>query len=289
MADEKSICSACKAEIEGTPKFCPECGANLEELRKAEEFRKAEEARKAEEVRLAQEAAQAREACKCPKCGSELQMNAKFCPKCGARQDEEKTVHKEIDAFENNPVQDMKQNKNNLSTSKITFKKAVASCFRQTFGFKGRATRSEFWYFFLFSLIAFFVFNFIYVFIAIYQANPYLKPAVTATFNWVFSLRYLCLSLQYNCFARPGFELVLPYFINIAGNFLPVDIGLLTIIKIRFEDAIFYIPWLAVSVRRLHDTNHSGWWAFVPIVPLIFYFQDSASQENKWGKNPKSL
>lgn len=90
MANEKSICLACKAEIEGTPKFCPECGANLEELRKVEELRKAEETRKAEEARLAQEAAQAQSACKCPKCGADVAENTKFCPECGTNIEEAK-------------------------------------------------------------------------------------------------------------------------------------------------------------------------------------------------------
>ncbi len=29
------------------------------------------------------------------------------------------------------------------------------------------------------------------------------------------------------------------------------------------------IPSLAVSVRRLHDTGHSGWWVLLNLIPLI--------------------
>ncbi|MFL6728510.1 MAG: DUF805 domain-containing protein [Sphingomicrobium sp.] len=29
------------------------------------------------------------------------------------------------------------------------------------------------------------------------------------------------------------------------------------------------IPWLAVTVRRLHDTNRSGWWLLALFLPLI--------------------
>ena len=32
---------------------------------------------------------------------------------------------------------------------------------------------------------------------------------------------------------------------------------------------IFLIPSLAVSVRRLHDTNRSGWWILAPTVPYV--------------------
>jgi len=54
------------------------------------------------------------------------------------------------------------------------------------------------------------------------------------------------------------------------------------------------IPRLAVTVRRLHDTNRSGWWlllAFVPvggaILLLVFCALDSQPGENQYGPNPK--
>ncbi|ANJ67332.1 hypothetical protein A9404_08010 [Halothiobacillus diazotrophicus] len=54
------------------------------------------------------------------------------------------------------------------------------------------------------------------------------------------------------------------------------------------------IPSLAVSVRRLHDTNRSGWWLLLLLIPLIgfiviliFMVQDSTPGENTYGSNPK--
>lgn len=32
---------------------------------------------------------------------------------------------------------------------------------------------------------------------------------------------------------------------------------------------VFFIPSLAVTVRRLHDTNRSGWWILAPAVPYL--------------------
>ena len=29
------------------------------------------------------------------------------------------------------------------------------------------------------------------------------------------------------------------------------------------------IPYLAVAVRRLHDTNRVGWWALIMLIPLV--------------------
>ena len=56
------------------------------------------------------------------------------------------------------------------------------------------------------------------------------------------------------------------------------------------------IPSLAVSVRRLHDTDRSGWWLLIVLVPLIgavvllvFSVQDSTVGQNQYGMNPKEL
>ncbi|MGA8261641.1 MAG: DUF805 domain-containing protein [Arenicellales bacterium] len=54
------------------------------------------------------------------------------------------------------------------------------------------------------------------------------------------------------------------------------------------------IPAIGVAVRRLHDTNRTGWWlliAFVPlvgaIVLIIFLVLDSNPGDNQYGANPK--
>jgi uncharacterized membrane protein YhaH (DUF805 family) len=55
------------------------------------------------------------------------------------------------------------------------------------------------------------------------------------------------------------------------------------------------VPALALCVRRLHDTDRSGYWIFLvlvplvgPIVLLVFTLQDSQSGENQYGTNPKA-
>ncbi len=55
------------------------------------------------------------------------------------------------------------------------------------------------------------------------------------------------------------------------------------------------LPSLAVGVRRLHDTDRSGWWlliVFVPIIGaivlLVFMVQDSQPSENQYGPKPKA-
>ena len=61
---EKLICPACKAENDGSAKFCAECGANIEELKKAQTART------------------------CPECGADIADDAKFCPECGSNLEE---------------------------------------------------------------------------------------------------------------------------------------------------------------------------------------------------------
>jgi uncharacterized membrane protein YhaH (DUF805 family) len=55
------------------------------------------------------------------------------------------------------------------------------------------------------------------------------------------------------------------------------------------------VPALAVLVRRLHDTNKSGWWALIGFVPvvgaivlLIFTVTDSTLGDNTYGVSPKA-
>lgn len=53
-----------------------------------------------------------------------------------------------------------------------------------------------------------------------------------------------------------------------------------------FQLAIL-IPSLAVGVRRMHDTDHSGWWLLVPIVNLVFAVSAGTHGSNRFGVDPK--
>jgi uncharacterized membrane protein YhaH (DUF805 family) len=56
------------------------------------------------------------------------------------------------------------------------------------------------------------------------------------------------------------------------------------------------IPMIAVTVRRLHDTDRSGWWVLISFIPLIgslvllvFAVLDSTPGANRFGANPKGV
>jgi uncharacterized membrane protein YhaH (DUF805 family) len=70
-------------------------------------------------------------------------------------------------------------------------------------------------------------------------------------------------------------------------------------IHMMFLDSIFslalLIPSIAVTARRLHDINRSGWWQLIGIIPIIgwiiviiWYATDSNSGSNQYGPNPKA-
>lgn len=55
-----------------------------------------------------------------------------------------------------------------------------------------------------------------------------------------------------------------------------------------------FVPSLAVLVRRLHDTNRSGWWFFIafipivgPIVLLVWLATEGTYGANNYGYDPK--
>lgn len=57
--------------------------------------------------------------------------------------------------------------------------------------------------------------------------------------------------------------------------------------------AVAFIPSLAVTVRRLHDTGRSGWWFLLSLIPvinialIILLALDGAKSANKYGESPK--
>ncbi|MBS0476556.1 MAG: DUF805 domain-containing protein [Proteobacteria bacterium] len=56
-----------------------------------------------------------------------------------------------------------------------------------------------------------------------------------------------------------------------------------------------FIPGLAVTVRRLHDTGKSGWMVLISLVPLVggivllvFLCSDGTRGANQYGEDPKA-
>ena len=95
----------------------------------------------------------------------------------------------------------------------MTFFESIKTCFSKYASFEGRASRSEYWWFYL---------------------------AV-----------FLC------CYI-PGLNIIIS-----VGTILPI---------------------LAAGVRRLHDTNHCGWWILCPIYNLILLATPGDKDANEYGE-----
>ena len=59
-----------------------------------------------------------------------------------------------------------------------------------------------------------------------------------------------------------------------------------SVLALLFQLAIL-VPTLAVGVRRMHDTDHSGWWVIVPIANVVFLFMEGTRGANRFGADPK--
>ena len=87
---------------------------------------------------------------------------------------------------------------------------------------------------------------------------------------------------------------------------ISLGLGVLDVVvgtySVEYETGLFsglysllvLIPSIAVSVRRLHDTNRSGWWIVISLIPIIgvlvlfvFMCLDSQPGTNRFGANPK--
>lgn len=124
---------------------------------------------------------------------------------------------------------------------------AAKTCFSKYSTFSGRASRKEFWYWYLFTCLT----------------------------NILAFLSLLLLSLIF------------------AGTASGIGMGEVFVIN-GIWNIIIFLPNLAVTVRRLHDTGHSGWYYLISIIPLIGVIllfvalcTDSV-EDNQYGVNPKS-
>ena len=47
------------------------------------------------------------------------------------------------------------------------------------------------------------------------------------------------------------------------------------------------VPVICVGVRRMHDTDHSGWFLLIPIYNLILAVREGQRGDNRFGSDPK--
>ncbi len=126
-------------------------------------------------------------------------------------------------------------------------------CLKNYTHFKGRASRTEFWYFMLYWSI-------FYVFVI---AIDRVLGGNLINFKTLPLSEYIPLAKLFD------------------------EVGVLTFLY----RPLTVLPSLAVISRRLHDINKSGWWCLTCVTPLIiiliiFLCKKSDDSENKYGMKP---
>lgn len=84
------------------------------------------------------------------------------------------------------------------------------------------------------------------------------------------------------------FNIIISIAVSIIGSILGT-----TLLDKLYALAIL-LPGLAVSVRRLHDIDRSGWWLLLifipiagPIILLVFAVTNGTQGANQYGPDPK--
>tara|TARA_B100000579_G_scaffold355127_1_gene310364 strand:- start:48 stop:503 length:456 start_codon:yes stop_codon:yes gene_type:complete len=144
----------------------------------------------------------------------------------------------------------------------MIFFDAVVSGFKNCFVFRGRSSRSEFWWFILFYIM-------------------------TCLIALSFSFEDLNKELSKSDINDVS---------SVLRTFLSSWLGIALLIT--------YVPQIALSIRRFHDINKSGWWFFgLQIVPSIltqtlsfigiitlfaylYFMCEKGGDENQYGSNP---
>lgn len=152
---------------------------------------------------------------KCPLCANDNPSDAQFCGACGAN----------LNSSEASIVAELPM---------VGLGEAISRGFSNYFTFSGRATRAEYWWWFLFVVSGRVVFGIIDGLVGLPGA----------------------LSLLFSLGALP--------------------------------------PSVAVSVRRLHDINRTGWWYLLWLIPFIGWIvlfvwaiKQGDTSRNKYGPDPR--
>lgn len=139
----------------------------------------------------------------------------------------------------------------------MTFGRSVSTCFHKYVDFKGRASRSEFWWFLLFVTLVGILAGF-------------LDNLLGLTYTSADST-YVVNGIDYSLYAN-------------SFGWLYTLWGLATV-----------LPTLAVGARRLHDRSATGWWQLLLlccsivgflILTIVWWIQPSQPGENQYGPPP---
>lgn len=91
----------------------------------------------------------------CIQCGNQLEEGAVFCPYCGAQQNAGAVTPAQFDQQYTQHQNMYSQNAGEAHHGKVGFGEAISLFFKNYVNFNGRASKSEYWWIFLFNMIIF--------------------------------------------------------------------------------------------------------------------------------------
>jgi uncharacterized membrane protein YhaH (DUF805 family) len=190
----------------------------------------------------------------CQNCGAEINKGANFCPKCGKAAGE---------AASSGPAKS-KQSQQSEGTGGIA---AKLESFSQVLAEKKKSVSK--------GGIDFFGIELLENLLAVLRKFKITAGRAGRKEFWMFVLAIFIINMVL------GMLVIIPVLGIIAG-IVSFAFGLVTI-----------IPSITVGVRRLHDTNKSGWLMLLFLIPiigwipvLVFYIMKGTPGENKYGPNP---
>ena len=176
----------------------------------------------------------------CPNCGKDLPENAAFCPECGKKVEitkeqifSQNTQPEFTSPFDNGNYQGEQpygfpqEEYVNPDAGKVDFITAIKLFFKNYANFETRATKTEYWWAFLFNVLV---------------------SSITGGASYT------------------------------SGSFIVSAISL-----------ALFIPGLAVTVRRLHDTGKKWTYMLINLIPfvgwILFIVQlcKDSDEDNRWG------
>lgn len=84
------------------------------------------------------------------------------------------------------------------------------------------------------------------------------------------------------------FNMIIAFVLGFIEGLTKVAGGSETSIFATIYQLAVLIPSIAVGVRRMHDTNRSGWWLLLPIANLVFLCSNGDAGDNRYGPDPKN-
>lgn len=84
------------------------------------------------------------------------------------------------------------------------------------------------------------------------------------------------------------FNVIIAFALALVEGLLGIAAGSDRSILATIYQLAILIPAIAVGVRRMHDTDHSGWWVLFPIVNLVFACTEGTRGNNRFGADPKA-